>query len=161
MRKKRSLLDIMLFAVAVLISQFSFAQIKTVAFQQLDSLQKIEKRPVMVFLHTSWCKYCGAMKNTTLKNTEVVNLLNQKYYFVSLDIEERKAIPFRGHTFHYKPTGANTGVHELAEQLGTINGQLAYPGLCFLNSDFEIIFQKEGYVTPKGLISIMKSIADR
>jgi thioredoxin-related protein len=101
------------------------------------------------------------MKNTTLKNTEVVNLLNQKYYFVSLDIEERKPIPFRGHTFHYKPTGANTGVHELAEQLGTIAGQIAYPGICFLNSDFEIIFQKEGYITPKTLVSIMKNITNR
>jgi thioredoxin-related protein len=161
MRRKRSILVIILFIVNILVSQLSSAQIKTVAFQQLDSLQKIEKKPVMVFLHTSWCKYCGSMKNTTLKNGEVVKALNEKYYFVSLDIEEKTDISFRGHTFRYKPNGPNTGVHELAEQLGTIYGQLAYPGICFLSAGFEIIYQKEGYVSPKDLVLILQNITNQ
>ncbi len=140
---------ILITLTCILLSQLSFAQLAQVKFEQLDSLQKIEKRPVLVFLHTSWCKYCGTMKNTSFKNNEVIKLLNQKFYFVSLDIEEKKDILFRNHTFRYKPTGTNTGVNELAEQLGTINGQLAYPSICFLNADFEIIYQQEGYgVTP-------------
>ena len=136
----------------------SFAQIKKVQFEQLDSLQKTEKRPVIVFLHTSWCRYCGTMKNTTFKNDEVLKLINQKFYFVSLDIEEKRDITFRGYAFKFKPTGTNTGVHELAEKLGTINGQLAYPGVSFLNADYEIIYQKEGYVAPKQFLSILKQL---
>jgi len=135
-----------------------FAQFKHFSFEQLDSLQKIEKRPVVVFLHTSWCKYCGTMKNTTFKNDEVIKLLKQKFYFVSLDIEEKKDIHFRGHTFRYKPTGNNTGVHELAGQLGTINGQLAYPSICFLNADYEIIHQQEGYMPAKKLLYILNQL---
>ncbi len=57
------------------------------------------------------------MKNTTLKNDEVMNFLNKNCYCVSFDIEEKRDIPFRGYTFTYKPTDAGTGVHELAEQL--------------------------------------------
>jgi len=139
--------------------QVSFAQLQTVQFEQLDSLQQIKKRPVVVFLHTSWCKYCSTMKNTTLKNKEVQQLLNQKFYFVSLDIEEKKDILFGGYTFKHKPTGASIGVHELAEQLGTINGEIAYPGICFLNANYEIIYQKEGYVSSKDFLFILNELS--
>jgi thioredoxin-related protein len=147
----------MILTVGTLICKSSFAQMKTIHFEQIDSLQKIEKRPVIVFLQTSWCKYCITMKNTTFLNEEVVKLLNQKFYFVSLDIEEKNDIFFRGYRFKYKPTGNGTGVHELAEQLGSINGELAYPGICFLNADFEIIYQKEGYIQSKEFLNILKA----
>jgi thioredoxin-related protein len=147
--------SIFIIVAGILITNLSFAQIKIVQFHQLDSLQKTEKRPVVVFLHTSWCKYCGTMKNTTFKNNEVINRLDQKFYFISLDIEEKKDIPFRGYTFKYKPTGTNTGMHELAEQLGTINGNISYPSICFLNTDYEIIYQKEGYMSAKQLVGML------
>ena len=98
------------------------------------------------------------MKNTTFKNGEVMSLLNQKFYFISLDIEEKKDIPFRGHTFKYKPTGTNTAVHELAEQVRTINGNIAYPSICFLNADHEIIYQKEGYISARQLVGILDAV---
>jgi thioredoxin-related protein len=131
---------------SILMVQFSFGQIKKVKFEELDSLQKVQKRPVVVFLHTSWCKYCILMENTTFSAKKVEELLNQNFYFVSLDVEERHAISFQGHIFKYKPTDTTTGVHELAEQLGFINGQLAYPSTCFLNENYEIIYQKEGFI---------------
>lgn len=155
MKRINKLIAIVLITACILLPQLSFSQINAVKFEQLDSLQKIEKRPVVVFLHTSWCKYCGTMKNTTFKNNEVIKLLHQKYYFVSLDVEEKAAIPFRRYTFKYKPTGANTGVHELAEQLGTIKGQISYPSICFLNTDYDIIFQKQGYLGAKDFLSIL------
>ncbi len=150
--------SILMFFTSILLVQLSFAQMQEVRFEQLDSVQKTEKRPVVVFLHTSWCKYCGTMKNITFKNEDVIKLLNQKFYFVSLDIEEKRDIPFRRYTFRYKPTGAGTGVHELAEQLGTINGQIAYPSICFLNADNEIIYQREGFVAAKDFLSILKKV---
>ena len=144
--------------ISILIAELSFGQAQEVRFEQLDSVQKTEKRPVVVFLHTSWCKYCGTMKNTTFRNDEVINRLNQKFYFISLDVEEKQDIQFRGHTFKYKPTGANTGVNELAEQLGTINGELSYPAICFLNAEYEIIYQQEGYLAAKDFLSILTKL---
>lgn len=149
---------IFIILISMLMSHFSFAQVTQFKFKQLDSLQKIEERPVVVFLHTSWCKYCGIMKNTTLKSNEVAKILNEKFYFVSLDIEEKQDVNFNGYTFRYKPTGSNTGVHELAEHLGTINGQLAYPGICILDGEYAIIYQKEGYITTKALLAILKRL---
>jgi thioredoxin-related protein len=150
--------NITLLLTSVLLTLVSFGQIKQVKFEELDSLQKVQKRPVFVFLHTTWCRYCSSMKNITLKNNEVISLVNQKFYYVSLDIEDENDITFRGYTFKYKPTGPNTGVHDLAEQLGSINGELAYPTISFLNAEYEIIYQQEGFIREKEFLDILKKL---
>jgi thioredoxin-related protein len=149
---------VVLLAISSILAGSAYGQLKAYSFEELDNLQLKEKRPVVVFLHTSWCKYCGSMKNSSLKNKEVIRLLNDKFYFIALDIEEQKPITFQGHTFRYKPTGLNTGIHKLAEQLGTINGSIAYPGLCILNASNEIIFQREGYIPAKELLFIFNRV---
>src|SRR5680860_958823 len=91
-------------------------------FQKMDSLQKIEPRPVLVFIHTSWCKYCEAMKHHTFQNQAVKELIEKKFYFVGLNAEEKVDISLQGHTFRYRPTGVGAGQHELAQELGMIAG---------------------------------------
>lgn len=142
--------------IAVLLGEFSFGQMNEAKFEELDSLQRLEKKPVVVFFYTTWCKYCDIMKNTTLQNPEVTKMLNDKFYFVPFDIEQKKDILFRGVKFKYKPTGFNTGLHELAIQLGTVNGIIAYPGICFLNTDYEITYQKEGFINADELLNMLR-----
>lgn len=136
-------------------AQSLFAQIKTVRFEQIDSLQKIEKRNVVVFIHTDWCKYCQTMQNTTFKNDSIIYKLNTQFYFIDLNAEQKENIVFNGRTFKYKPTGTNTGIHELAEQLATEDIQVAYPTLCFLNSNKEIIFQYDQFINSTDLSTLL------
>ena len=134
------------------------AQRSDYSFEQLDSLQRAEPRPVAVFIYTGWCKYCAAMKNTTLRDPSVVELLNQAYYFISLDAEHREDIRLRDHTFSYKPSGHRQGMHELAEQLGTVDGAMAYPTLCILNADYEIIFQHNQFIGAVDLVKVLETL---
>jgi thioredoxin-related protein len=136
-------------------AQSLFAQIKTVRFEQIDSLQKIEKRNVIVFIHTDWCKYCQTMQNTTFKNDSIIHKLNNQFYFIDFHAEQKRDIVFNGHTFKYKPTGTNTGIHELAEQLATVDNQVTYPTLCFLNSNKEIIFQYNQFINSTDLSTLL------
>lgn len=89
------------------------------------------------------------MKSTTFKNQEITEKLNSDFYFIDLNVEEKRDITFNNHVFKYKPSGNNVGVHELALQLGTINGQIVYPVLCVLNEKNEIIVQYSNYLSPK------------
>ena len=100
------------------------------------------------------------MKHTMLKNKEVADLLNKNYNLIFLNAEEKKDIVFIGRRFRFKPTGNKTGVYELAEHLGTINGTLSFPTLCILNADNEITFQYDGYLNAKGL-SLLFETASR
>jgi len=160
MKELKTHLFFLLLAATMLKPQISFTQIANVQFEQLDSLQMLEKKPVVVFFHTSWCKYCDIMKNTTLKNVEVIKLLQQNFYFVNFDIETKDDIFFREHFFKYRPTGIRTGVHDLAKELGTINGEIAYPGICILNNKNEIVFQHEGYLSANAFLSILDQIKE-
>jgi thioredoxin-related protein len=136
-------------------AQTSFAQLSTYQFEQIDSLQKVEKRNTVVFIHTDWCKFCQAMQNTTFKNDSIIKLLSEKFYFIDLNAEEHRNISFQGQTLKYIPTGTNTGIHELAEQLATIDNKVAYPTLCILNADKEIVFQYNQFINAKVLHTIL------
>ncbi len=138
-----------------LLPNSSFSQINTYHFEQVDSLQKKQKRNIVVFIHTDWCKYCKAMQNTTFKNDKIIHILNSEFYFIELNAEEKRDITFGNHTFKYKPTGTNTGSHELANQLAVIDNEVTYPALCFLNFNYEIIFQYNQFITAKDLKIIL------
>ncbi|WP_157593192.1 thioredoxin family protein [Rufibacter tibetensis] len=155
---QKALLVFFLAGIIGLLPQEVKAQLKTIRFEQLDSLQQAERRPIVVLLSTDWCTYCTRMKLSTLKEEQVVKQLNETVYFITLNAEEKKDIRFHGHTFKYKPTGVKTGVHELAEQLGSINGQLTYPTVCILNAEREIIFQHVGYLSAKELSRILSML---
>jgi thioredoxin-related protein len=129
----------------------SSAQLNTYRFEQVDSLLKKEIRTVMVFIHTDWCQFCQAMKNTTFKNEAIIRKLNKEFYVVYLNAEEKRNIRFNGNSFRYKPTGVNTGIHELAEKLATENSTVSYPTLCFLNEKLEVVFRYTQYASSKQL----------
>ncbi|RBN49955.1 thioredoxin family protein [Flavobacterium psychrolimnae] len=137
-----------------------FAQLHSVAFEEIESLQRIEKRKTIVFIKTYWCQFCHAMKNTTFKNEEIIKELNTAFYFVNFNAEEKRTVVFNNTTFQFKPKGNTSGTHELAISLGTINKQLNFPVLCVLNSENEIIFQHSGYLKPKELKLILAKLKE-
>lgn len=157
--KKRLKKTILLAAIALPLSVFG--QLQSFSFTKLDSLQKTEKKNIVVFIHTDWCRYCQLMKNTTFKDKKVIKLLNEKFWFAYLNGEERQDITFNGHTFKYQPTGSNTGIHELAEQLGSINSKVSYPTLCILNTDYEIIFQYNHFLSSADLLRVLNEVLKR
>lgn len=126
-----------------------FAQLNKIEFEQIDSLQKIQKRKIIVFIHTDWCKFCHAFKSQTLKNKDIIKTLNNNFYFIDFNAEEKRKIDFNNKNFVFKPNGNSSGIHELAIQLATFNKQINYPTLCVLNDKNEIIFQHTTFLNTK------------
>lgn len=141
-------------------SSNSFAQLKTYSFEEADKLEQQQPKPIFVFVHTSWCKYCKMMENSTFKNPEVVQLLNDNFYFVSLDAEDKSPIVFKNRTFTYKPKGKNTGINELAEELATVDGNLSYPTFSILDNNNAILLQISDFTDAKTMIGLLKETAD-
>ncbi len=135
-----------------------FSQLKTHTFEEAEKLSKENPKPFVVFIHTSWCNYCKMMENSTFKNSEVIRLLNTDFYFISLDAESKEDIHFNNHNFQFKPNGQNTGIHELATALATIDSQVVYPTVTILEPDFSIVFQKHSFLNAKELLVVLKKI---
>lgn len=136
-----------------------FAQLRTYTFSEAEKLEQQNPKPIFVFIHTSWCKYCKMMENSTFKNPEVVQLLNENFYFVSLDAEQKNPILFKNNTFRFQPKGQNTGVHELAEELGTVDGAMTYPTFSILDKNNNILLQISDYTDAKTMIGLLKEAA--
>lgn len=151
---KKTALLILLFSIF----NQSFAQLKMQTFEQIESLQNIQQRKIIVFIHTDWCKFCQAMKSKTFKNEEVIQQLNDTFYFVDFNAEEDRAISFNKQQFRFKPSGNNSGIHELTIQLGTINNKVNYPVLCVLNERYEIVFQHSGFLSAKDFKLLLDKI---
>jgi thioredoxin-related protein len=133
-----------------------FAQLKTYSFEEAEKQSKEDPKPIVVFIHTSWCQYCKMMENSTLKNPEIIALLNNNFYFISFDAESKNDIRFNNHTFRFQPKGQNTGIHELATELATIDSQVVYPTVTILQTDFSIVFQKHSFLNAKELLVVLK-----
>ena len=135
-----------------------FAQLKIHSFEEAEKLSKENPKPFVIFIHTSWCKYCKMMENTTFKKEEIIHELNANYYFIPLDAESKNEIWFNQTAFYFKPTGTNTGVHELATALATIEGVISYPTLTILDSNNDIVFQKNSVIKSDLLLSVLKKL---
>ena len=131
----------------------NFAQLKTHTFEQAEKFAKENPKPFVIFIHTSWCKYCKMMQNSTFKNEEVIQKLNDNFYFISFDAEDKNDITFKNHTFKYKPKGRNSGVHELAEALSN----QTYPTLIILNPNYAIDAQFKSFINPKELLNYLSN----
>ena len=150
------MLRILIIFIFVLIqgSELS-AQIRIVKFEEIKTLQEKSPKPLVVLIMTSWCKYCHAMKNTMTKDNKVAALLSEKFYTVFLDAENKNDIFFAGRNFKHK-----AGLHELARELGTIKGQISYPSITVLNVKNEIIYQHDGFLSPRTMLNILEKVAE-
>lgn len=140
-----------LIVMFILIANQNFAQLKTHTFEQAEQLSIENPKPFVIFIHTSWCKYCKMMENSTFKNKEVIHRLNENYYFISFDAEDKNDISFNNHVFKFKPKGANSGIHQLAEALSN----QTYPTITILNPDYTVLTQIESFVNAKQLLNYL------
>jgi thioredoxin-related protein len=136
----------------LLIANQNFAQLNRHTFEEAEKLSIENPKPFAIFIHTNWCKICKMMENTTFKNKEIINELNQNFYFISFDAEDRKNINFNKNTFKFKPKGTNSGIHELAALLSN----QTYPTITILNSDYIILIQIESFANSKTLLPIFQ-----
>lgn len=130
-------------------------ELLTYTFEEVEQLQKKEPRPVIVFIHTDWCSYCLGMKKKTFRNEKVNKILNSSFYFVPLNAEYIQPIVYGNQTYVYKATGTHTGIHQLAETLGTIDSSVSYPTVVVLSADNTIQSQHASYMSSQKMIDLL------
>tara|TARA_Y100000589_G_scaffold184064_1_gene174399 strand:+ start:170 stop:604 length:435 start_codon:yes stop_codon:yes gene_type:complete len=117
-------------------------EINWITFEDLPILSKKEAKPVMVFIHTDWCKYCLMQEQNTFTDSVIVSDLNENYYCIKLDGESEKIIPFLNREYSKKGNS-----HTLSWILGAKNNQLLYPTTVTLSPQFQITNRWVGYIS--------------
>jgi len=131
--------------------------LKTFTFEEVEKLYQQKPKPMVVFIYTDWCKLCFGMKKNTFQDEEIIQLLNNKFYFIKLNGEEKKNINFLGKKFVYRPSGNKTGTHELAKELASIKGKISYPTTTILSNTFQINAQIDHYMNSEKFYQLLES----
>ncbi|MBI34281.1 MAG: thioredoxin family protein [Flavobacteriales bacterium] len=121
-------------------------EINWVTFDELPSLSQKEPKPVMVFIHTDWCKYCLMQEKVTFRDSSVVSQLNENYYCIKLNAESNEKIYFLNRMYTKK---GNT--HSLSWVLGAQNNELTFPTTVALSPQFQITNRWVGYLSKEQL----------
>ena len=137
----------LLFSAAILLFSLQASaqsqNINWLSAEQLTTRFKKEQKPILVFLNTSWCKFCRMQESTSFTDSLVVTELNKNYYAFKLDAESKQIQNFFGKEYGFNSDG---GFHELAIYLGSSEGKLEFPTTILLNQRLEPIFKKHALV---------------
>ena len=134
-------------------------KIQWMSIEDAYELTLTEENPKKIFIdvYTDWCGWCKRMDKATFQNEEVATYMNEHYYNVKFDAEQKESIEILGNTFEFVTQGKR-GYHELAVAL--LNGKMSYPTVVFLNRKFEMLSPVPGYQEPAGFMNIAKYFGD-
>ncbi len=151
-----------LFSTSVLLlSSFNVpmgvSPVKWMTFEEAVERSKIEKRKIFIDVYTDWCGWCKVMDKNTFSDPKVAKILNDHFYPVKFNAEQREDVVFAGNTFKFVDNGRN-GYHQLAASL--LNNQLSYPTVVFLDDEFRMIQPLPGYQKPEEFHKIIQFIGE-
>lgn len=150
-------------ALATIFSSWKVAEneaaekINWVTLEDADKLRQAEPRKILIDVYTDWCGWCKRMDATTFRDPELVKYVNQNYYAVKLDAEQKEPITIGGKTYEYDESAGRRGVHEIASEL--LQGKLSYPTIVFLDQNMNMIQPLPGFRSADEMQPILEYLA--
>ena len=133
------------------------AEVKWLSFEEAIAMHEQAPKKLLIDLYTDWCGWCKVMDNKTYSKKEIADYINENFYPVKFNAEQKESVEFRGHTFNFVPSGRR-GVHELAAAL--TRNQLSYPTTVFMDEELRIIQPIAGYLKPDQMEPILLYIGE-
>lgn len=127
--------------------------IKWMTFEDAVAASKVAPKKLFIDLYTDWCGWCKVMDKKTFSKAEIAAYVNEHYYAVKFNAEQKENVVFDGHTFKFVASGRN-GYHELAATL--TQGKLSYPMGVFMDEEFRILTLLPGFQEPKFFDTVIK-----
>ena len=126
------------------------------SWEQATEAHAKQQKKLMLNVYTEWCTWCKRMDETTLQQPEIAKYLNQYFYAVKFDAEQKGTLEYKDQSYKYVKNG-NKGYHELAAEL--LKGRLSFPSIVFLDEDLNVIQAISGFKTPEEFEQIVTYFA--
>lgn len=147
--------------ILLVMALFSFAgiaqeEINWMTIEEVQEAAKKEPRKVLIDVYTNWCGWCKRMDQNTFSNPKIAEYINENYYAVKFNAEQKDSVQFQDHTFKYVAQGKR-GYHELAAAL--LNGKMSYPHMVYLDENLQLIQAVPGYQDAPAFEKVIKFFA--
>lgn len=127
-------------------------KIQWLTLEQAVEKCKTEPRKIYIDVYIDACGWCKRMEETTFSESYIAAYLNQNYYAVRFNAEQREDIVFKGKTYKFEKVGSR-GYHQLAAEF--LNNRMSYPTNVFLNENLDLIQPLAGYLEPMKFETIL------
>jgi len=130
--------------------------INWVSWEEAVKRNEKEPRKILIDVYTDWCHWCKVMDKNTFQNKDIAAYVNDNFYAVKFDAEQKEAINWNGQKFEYVSAGKR-GVHALAYSL--LDGKASYPSVVLMTEKFERIGIFKGYKQVDPMMKALKYAA--
>lgn len=136
----------LLFFIFFLAAQIQAQKVNWISFEEAVELTKKNPKPMLISVYADWCGWCKRMDATTYSNKTIIDYINNNFYAVKLNGEQKEDLVYNDYTFKYKPNGRR-GYNEFAAAL--LDGKLSYPTTVVMNKELKLLDRVPGYLETK------------
>lgn len=149
-------------SMAITMMSFSFGyhppkkdKIVWLSLSELQTAYKMQRRPILIDVYTSWCGWCKVMDKETYTNPKVIEYINKNYYAVKFNAEATDTVTLNGKKYGFNP---QYNVNDLAVFL--LGGRMGYPTTVLLSSLSAQPAPIAGYLNPQQIEAPLKYFGD-
>ena len=127
------------------------AKINWMTLDEVQVAMRKQPKKVYVDLYTHWCGWCKVMDKKTFSNRHVIDYMNEHFYAVKLDAEQKDSIRFLGKMYGFVP---EQRANQFAVEL--VRGQMSYPTSIFMEENFQNPQPVPGYLDVSQIEMILR-----
>ncbi len=121
------------------------SSVNWISFSEAYKKCKMNPRPIMIDVYTTWCGPCKMMSSQTFNNPAIAKYINDNFYAVKFDAETKDSVKFDSYVFVSSDVNNPKAPHQFAASI--LDNQLAYPSIVFLNNQIQRIDILKGFMT--------------
>ena len=133
--------------------EINASEIKWYTLEEALAAQEKNDKKIFIDMYTDWCKWCKVMDQKTFTNQEVIQYMNENFYAVKFNAEQKEAINYKGKKYEFIPAGRR-GIHGLAYEL--MERSPSYPSFVLLDENLDHLGQIKGYKAPAPFLNLLK-----
>jgi len=124
-----------------------------ITLKKAEKYSKKYNKDILIYFYKPNCEYCDKMKNNTLKNKEIISLINENFFPVKINGYTKDTIKFNNKNYtNQQPIEHGYSFrHDLFFELGRTKNSITAPTIVIINN-YEILRLFPGF-QPKELLS--------